>query len=354
MSSSTFIEYLHIRSCLLATSTLLFFSCGEDAQIRSYEIPSEYNGPVVTWELPDEWGENPDISGPMAGSFHVKTELGPMGRIGVMPFRESVSSVDVANMFAMELGQARMNEDDLTKISEIRKIEGRDFEWISLNDQGQEGSTRKILLALFRNEGETWLFPFIAEQKLVLKESENFIQFLNSCTLRSAKDKPIIARSPPSENRINKPSPPRPTRDNPWTWEIPPTWQDGKASSMRIASLKVADKNGSKLDISVTTFPGDVGGLLANVNRWVGQIELSPVSQSSLEKYCTPFTIAGNSGHFIEAYGEKEAVLAGALFLEKESWFFKLLGNKSLAEKEKENFIMFLHSISPKSGSEKK
>jgi len=117
---------------------------------------------------------------------------------------------------------------------------------------------------------------------------------------------------------------------------------------VRIASLKVDDQNGSELDISVTTFPGDVGGLLANVNRWIGQIDLSPVKQSSLEKYCTPFTIAGNSGHFIEAYGEKEAVLAGALFLEKESWFFKLLGNKSLAEKEKDNFIMFLHSIAPK------
>ena len=64
----------------------MLFSCGEEAEIRSYEIPSEYTGPVVTWELPDEWGENPDISGPMAGSFHVKTDLGPMGRIGVMPF----------------------------------------------------------------------------------------------------------------------------------------------------------------------------------------------------------------------------------------------------------------------------
>ena len=40
----------------------------------------------------------------MSGSFHVKTEAGPTGRIGVMPFRESVSSVDVANMFGMELG----------------------------------------------------------------------------------------------------------------------------------------------------------------------------------------------------------------------------------------------------------
>ena len=67
---------------LTAVCCLLLFSCGEEAEIRSYEIPTEYTGPVVTWELPEELGENPDISGPMAGSFHVKTDLGPMGRIG--------------------------------------------------------------------------------------------------------------------------------------------------------------------------------------------------------------------------------------------------------------------------------
>ena len=57
-----------------------------------------------------------------------------MGRIGVMPFEESVSSVDVANMFGMELGQSRMDEDDLKEISEMKDIEGRNFEWIRLKD----------------------------------------------------------------------------------------------------------------------------------------------------------------------------------------------------------------------------
>lgn len=352
MFLNTYLKYhrAFFKFLLLSTLVLSFFSCSEEASIQSYSIPSEYNGPIVSWKLPDNWGENPDLSGPMAGSFHIKTKDGPQGRIGVMPFREQVSTVDVANMFGREMGYPTFTESSLAPMLQEKEIGSRTFEWLILKAKSEpvSSSPRTALLALLRQEGETWLFPFIAEQKLVLKESENFIQFLNSCTLRSAKDKPIIARSPPSENRTENPSPPRPTRDNPWTWEIPPTWQDGKASSMRIASLKVADKNGSKLDISVTTFPGDVGGLLANVNRWVGQIELSPVNQSSLEKYCSPLTIAGNSGHFIEAYGEKDALLAGALFLEKESWFFKLLGNRTLAEKEKENFITFLHSIAPK------
>ena len=53
----------------LGIFTLLLFSCGEEPTIQSYVIPSEYEGPVVTWKLPADWGENPDLSGPMAGSF---------------------------------------------------------------------------------------------------------------------------------------------------------------------------------------------------------------------------------------------------------------------------------------------
>ena len=37
-----------IIAFLAACTILLFGSCGEEAEIRSYEIPSEYSGPVVT------------------------------------------------------------------------------------------------------------------------------------------------------------------------------------------------------------------------------------------------------------------------------------------------------------------
>ena len=52
---------------------------------------------------------------------------------------------------------------------------------------------------------------------------------------------------------------------------------------MRLASYEVADKNGSRLDFSVTSFPGDVGGLLANVNRWLGQIGMEEVKENEIE-----------------------------------------------------------------------
>ena len=338
MFSSTFIEHLYLRTCILAVS-FFFISCGEEAQIRSYEIPSEYDGPVVTWELPAEWGENPDISGPMAGSFHVKTDLGPIGRIGVMPFRESVSSVDVANMFAMELGQSRMNEEDLKKISEIRNIQGRDFEWISLNDKGNEGSTRKILLALFRNRGETWLFPFIADRDLIREQEKNFESFLASTTLRAGKIE-IRAKAP-----ALPPPPPAHDQHGAPTWEVPSHWIKTSASSMRLASYEVNDGNGSKLDFSITSFPGDVGGTLANVNRWLGQIGIDPVEESNLSKYVSPIVLDERDAQLVVAVGEKNALFAAIMMVEDRSWFFKITGNRELAKVEKSNFLSFLNSV---------
>jgi hypothetical protein len=327
-----------LRLCIVLGSAWILSSCGDQPEIRSYEIPSEYTGPVVSWELPEEWGENPDLSGPMAGSFHVKTELGPMGRIGVMPFRETVSSVDVANMFSMELGQTSLNEESLKEINEIKKIGDREFEWIRLSDKGNDGSTRTILLALYRNKGETWLFPFIGDRDLIREQEKNFESFLASTTLRAGQVE-IRAKSP-----TLPPPPPQDVKGAP-TWVIPKHWVKTSASSMRLASYEVSDENGSKLDFSVTSFPGDVGGTLANVNRWLGQIGIDPVKEADLDKYISPIILDEKDAQLVVAEGEKESLFAAILMVKDRSWFFKITGSRELAKVEKSNFLSFLDSV---------
>jgi len=329
-------------SSLIALVVLLQSACSEKPSIQTYTIPSEYDGPIVTWTLPDNWGENPDLSGPMAGSFHVKTTNGPQGRIGVMPFRESVSTVDVANMFSREMGLPAFDEDSIKAILESKQIGERTFEWLRLTEADSSLNSRTALLALLRKDGETWLFPFIADEKLVNQEIANFSSFLSSCTLRSAVSKPIVAKS--VNKRIPVSNSPK-QKVNPWTWNIPPTWNQGKQSSVRVGSFSVNDSRGNKLDISITSFPGDVGGLLANVNRWIGQIDLKPIDQSNIDKYCSPIQIDGKKSHFVEAYGDEKGILAGILFQENKSWFFKLIGDRDLVETEKSTFMTFLESV---------
>jgi hypothetical protein len=328
--------------CLTIAFLVPLFSCSDETTIKKSIIDSEYTGPVVTWVLPESWGENPALGGPMAGSFHVITQEGPQGRIGVMPFRETVSSLEVANMFAREIGYGLLDEVNLAPLLEKKTIGTREFEWIRLEEQRKSQSQKTVLLALYRKDSQTWLFPFIGEKALIDEELENFSRFLESTVLRAGSE-PIkaLSRSVSSSPPPVQPPPGPPPPD----WNIPSNWTPGKQSTMRLASYIVNDELGNKLDFSVTSFPGDVGGLLANVNRWLGQIDVSATDEEGLKEFVRSITIDNMKAQLVEASSTEKSLYAAILMRENRSWFFKLNGSKALAEKEKVNFLAFLESI---------
>ena len=122
--------------------------------------------------------------------------------------------------------------------------------------------------------------------------------FLASTTLRAGEIE-IRAKAPAL------PPPPAHDQHGAPTWEVPTHWVKTSASSMRLASYEVSDGNGSKLDFSVTSFPGDVGGTLANVNRWLGQIGIDPVEESSLSKYVSPIVLDERDAQLVVAEEKK-------------------------------------------------
>ena len=96
MFSSSATQFSCLRVCIFGLCITLLLYCGDEAEIRSYEIPSEYTGAVVAWELPEDWGETGSLHQWLI--FSCKNRSWPTGRIESCPL-ESVSSVDVANMF---------------------------------------------------------------------------------------------------------------------------------------------------------------------------------------------------------------------------------------------------------------
>jgi len=67
-------------------------------------------------------------------------------------------------------------------------------------------------------------------------------------------------------------------------WTKPKGWIQKPATNMRLASFEVSDSNESIADVSITMFPGNVGGIKANVNRWRGQIDLLPQNEEDIMK----------------------------------------------------------------------
>ena len=132
-------------------------------------------------------------------------------------------------------------------------------------------------------------------------------------------------------------------------WDIPGGWTQRPADGMRKASFTVAGKDGQQADVSVVVLPGDAGGVLANVNRWRGQLGLGGFDEGELAAAASyPKSRAGKvllvdmTG---QAEGSKKRLVAAILSTEGSTWFFKMTGDKAVVAQAKLSFGEFLGSL---------
>lgn len=256
-----------------------------------------------------------------------------------MPFRETVETSQIVNMFARELGHPDYNQSTVGQILQKKELGGRTFEFIQLEDRTSEDETqRAAMLALYRQDAQTWLFPFIANRKLVNEQLDNFYTFLGSTTLRAGKT-PVRAVAP------SLPPAQAPTASHQPTWEAPAHWERKASTQMRIGNYAVTNEAGQSLDFSITSFPGQVGGILANVNRWLGQVGIEQTDEEGLKQYLSDRTVDEKPAKLVLAESEDQALYAAILFHKDRSWFLKLMGDRALAQTEKENFLGLVDSF---------
>ncbi len=78
-------------------------------------------------------------------------------------------------------------------------------------------------------------------------------------------------------------------------WTSPDNWVTQPTSSMRIGSFIVPFSEGEG-DLSIIKLGGDAGGMVANVNRWRGQLGLDPHEEAEMNTYI--FTESSSLGPF--------------------------------------------------------
>jgi len=126
-------------------------------------------------------------------------------------------------------------------------------------------------------------------------------------------------------------------------WTLPEGWIEAEGSAMRIATIRIP--SAPSVDLSVTSFPGDVGGLLNNVNRWRRQIGLPPVGETELETMTAEIAAADLSGILAELTGPDQSTLAAIFRWEGHSWFFKMTGTSPEISAQKEKFLQYISSL---------
>lgn len=136
-----------------------------------------------------------------------------------------------------------------------------------------------------------------------------------------------------------------------FTWQAPEGWVDQGPSGMRRGSFQVPGDNGETADLSIIAFPGDAGGLAANINRWRGQVGLPPLSPAQVDADIEHTDTAYLHVDLVSMTGEAAGVptrIDGAIFnYAGESWFIKFMGPADLVARENQNFRAFVQSVAP-------
>jgi hypothetical protein len=127
-------------------------------------------------------------------------------------------------------------------------------------------------------------------------------------------------------------------------WQVPAEWETLPAGSMRRASFR-ADGPEGPLDISVTSFPGDVGGLLANVNRWRGQVGLPPVDAATLEDSIERRDINGKDAVVTILRSSPQSMAVAIFSHAGNSWFFRMAGPTASVDAQLDNFNQYIGGI---------
>lgn len=171
-----------------------------------------------------------------------------------------------------------------------------------------------------------------------------------------------IAAAPAAAPAAATPHPAAPPRDdmsgtavatagegNDLAWTAPASWQPKPGTSMRKGSFIVGDAAGPTADLSITAFPGDVGGDFANVNRWRSQLGAPPITADELPAALSHLDANGLHIDYVDLAHNGQRMLAAIVPHGGATWFVKLTGPDALVAAEKPAYIAFLNTIRPAS-----
>ena len=133
-------------------------------------------------------------------------------------------------------------------------------------------------------------------------------------------------------------------------YTLPAGWSEKPLTQLRVASFAITD--GAKAaDVSVIPLGGSAGGDAANVNRWRGQVGQPVLDETELKKSVEAAQIGDQPADLYDVAGtnpgsgEDERIVGAILHTDANTWYFKMMGDSALVEKNKPAFVAFLKSV---------
>jgi hypothetical protein len=365
-----------------AALTLVLAGCGKE-EVRTYRVaPESAPAPVaaagnphaadphagnphaggaaqprIEYTTPTGWQAKPPSS-MRAASFTIAGPDGLLADVAVIPMPGVGAPVgDMVNMWRSQLGLEQITGDAGAKSGETAEVAGGTaplFDLVSAAEliEVKDGKHKARIVGVVLPRGETtWFFKLSGEDAQVASHKAAFKDFLKSvsfptgtpaapATAASGAMPPMAgmgagALSPGADAVPSKPQ-----------WTVPAGWKEEPPTQMLVAKFS-ATANNAKADITVSAFPGDVGGLLANVNRWRRQISLPPMAEGDVEKQVKQLDSVPGKLMLVDLTGtdpktSQPARLVGVIAPQAgQTWFYKLMGDAAVVGAQKDTLIQF-------------
>lgn len=303
-------------------------------------ITADPNASPIHWKTPSGWKELEPTS-MRVGNFLLSNGE-KKAEVLIIPFPGNTGSeLDNVNRWRREIGLTPIGESDVSseKVS-IGSDEGKLYDLA--------GADQRTLAAELHKDGTSWFFKMRGDKELVAQNKPAFVEFLKSIHFDSAhSEEPVVAAKPVSTNVKHVPDE---TASGKPKWEIPENWQKQPATPMILQNFSVGEGE-HEARISISVFPGDVGGTLANVNRWRRQLSLEPIAESDLAKMTTSIDVLGGKATLVDMTGtdgktgKPARMIAAMVPRQEQTWFYKIMGDESTAAREKEAFVKFVQTV---------
>ena len=127
-----------------------------------------------------------------------------------------------------------------------------------------------------------------------------------------------------------------------FSFNLPQDWQQTEPGNMVLHSFVTP----SQAKLAVTAFPGDVGGAVANVNRWRQQLGLAQETDAQIFESLKPDKFGKHDAQRVDLANDSERLIVSFAMIDGKTWFFKFTGTSDQIEKALPAFDTFLTSVS--------
>jgi hypothetical protein len=134
--------------------------------------------------------------------------------------------------------------------------------------------TWRMLAAIVPGSEQTWFFKLVGSSPRVEPRKEEFLGLLRSVKVSGKEVK----------------------------WTLPQGWKEEAGTGDRQATLRLGGPE-PQLEVTVVQLQGTAGGVLANVNRWRGQLGLAALSESDLARQAVTLDLGGIQATVVDLEG---------------------------------------------------